>query len=44
MTKGKYLGTTTINGAVDLYGSMVVGTLIVNGRLMPKGPLGVAAW
>ena len=44
MTKGKYLGTTTITGAVDLYGSMVVGTLIVNGRQMPKGPLGVPAW
>jgi len=44
MTKGKYLGTTTITGAVDLYGSMVVGTLIVNGRQMPKGPLGVPPW
>ena len=43
-TKGKYVGTTTIVGAVDLYGSMVVGTLIVNGRQMPKGPLGVAPW
>jgi hypothetical protein len=44
MTKGKYLGTTTISGPVDLYGSMVVGTLIVNGRQMPKGPLGVPPW
>ena len=44
MTKGKYLGTTTISGAVDLYGSMVVGTLIVNGRQIPKGSMGVKAW
>jgi hypothetical protein len=44
MTKGKYLGTTTITGAVDLYGSMVVGTLIVNGRKMPKGPIGMRPW
>jgi hypothetical protein len=43
-TKGKYLGTTTITGEVDLYGSMIVGTLIVNGRVIPKGPIGVPAW
>jgi hypothetical protein len=45
MTKGRYLGRTTINGAVDLYGSMIDGTLIVNGRMLPRGPVGgVAAW
>jgi hypothetical protein len=40
MTKGKYLGTTTISGPVDLYGSMVIGTLTVNGRRIPPGPVG----
>jgi len=44
MTKGKYLGRTTIKGPVDLYGSMVVGTLIVNGKLIPAGPKGVKPW
>jgi hypothetical protein len=44
MTKGRYLGRTTINGAVDLYGSMIAGTQIVNGRTHPRGPVGVAAW
>jgi hypothetical protein len=43
-TKGKYLGRTVINGPVDLYGSMVIGTLILNGRLVPPGPRGVAPW
>jgi hypothetical protein len=40
MTKGKYLGRTTIHGPVDLYGSMVIGTLIVNGRQIPRGIIG----
>ena len=40
MTKGKYLGSTTISGPVDLYGSMVVGTLVLNGRRIPPGPVG----
>jgi hypothetical protein len=40
MTKGKYLGRTTIMGPVDLYGSMIIGILIVNGREMPRGPYG----
>jgi hypothetical protein len=40
MTKGKYLGTTTINGPVDLYGSMILGTVILNGRSVPTGPVG----
>jgi hypothetical protein len=44
MTKGKYLGRTTIDGPVDLYGSMVVGTLIVNGKQVPHGPQGVPPW
>jgi len=44
MTKGKYLGQTTVEGPVDLYGTMVVGTLIVNGKKIPAGPIGVAPW
>jgi hypothetical protein len=40
MTKGKYLGSTTISGPVDLYGSMVVGRLLLNGRQVPPGPVG----
>ena len=44
MTKGKYLGRTTISGPVDLYGSMIVGTLIVDGKTVPKGPVGVDPW
>jgi hypothetical protein len=44
MTKGKFLGTTAITGPVDLYGSMIVGTLIVNGRKRERGPIGVDRW
>jgi hypothetical protein len=40
MTKGKYLGRNVIDGPVDLYGSMVVGSLTLNGRSVPKGPVG----
>jgi hypothetical protein len=43
-TKGKFLGRTTIDGPVDLYGSMVVGTLILNGRRIAPGPVGVKPW
>lgn len=43
-TKGKYLGRTTIDAPVDIYGSMVEGTLIINGRQVPPGAQGVAAW
>ena len=44
MTKGKYLGRTTIDGPVDLYGSMIIGTLVLNGRQVPRGPIGVSPW
>jgi hypothetical protein len=44
MTKGKYLGTTTISGPVDIYGTMVLGTLIVNGKQVPHGPHGGKPW
>jgi hypothetical protein len=43
-TKGRYLGRTTISGQVDLYGSMIEGVLIVNGRQIPRGPKGVKPW
>jgi hypothetical protein len=44
MTKGRYLGRTTIDGPVDLYGSMIQGTLILNGKPVPLGPIGVTHW
>jgi hypothetical protein len=44
MTKGRYLGRTTIDAPVDLYGSMVEGTLILNGKLVPPGPIGLKPW
>lgn len=42
--KGKFLGHTIINAPVDLYGSVIRGTLVVNGRTVPKGPVGVDPW
>ncbi|HEX4800882.1 MAG TPA: hypothetical protein VFU91_06850 [Sphingomicrobium sp.] len=38
--KGRFRGRTTISGPVDLNGSVVEGTLIVNGRPMPHGNIG----
>jgi hypothetical protein len=40
MTRGKYTGRTTIEGAVNLYGSMILGDVTVNGRRLPRGPVG----
>jgi len=40
MTKGKYLGRNVINGPIDLYGSMILGNVLLNGRLVPHGPVG----
>jgi len=40
MTKGKYLGRTVINGPVDLYGSMIVGVVVLNGKRIQPGPVG----
>jgi hypothetical protein len=36
--KGTYTGVCTIssNGAVDLYGTVILGDLTVNGTLMPR--------
>jgi len=39
-TKGKYLGRTVIDAPVDLYGSMIIGTVILNGKQVPNGPVG----
>ena len=36
-TRGRFLGTTTISGPVDLKGSTIEGTVIVNGRQIPRG-------
>ena len=40
MTKGRYLGHNVIKGPVDLYGSMIVGQVYLNGRLIPRGAFG----
>jgi hypothetical protein len=44
MTKGRYVGRTVISGPVSLYGSMIEGTLIMNGKQVPPGPIGVKPW
>jgi len=38
--KGRYLGRTTIDAKVDLYGSDIDGTVIVNGRELRRGHIG----
>jgi hypothetical protein len=44
-TKGRFLGQTTISGPVHLYGSMIEGSLIVNGHRQPRGAVGaIAPW
>jgi hypothetical protein len=40
MTKGKYLGRNIIDGPVDLYGSMILGDLLLNRKLLPRGQVG----
>jgi hypothetical protein len=42
--KGRYVGRTAIFGNVDLYGSMIDGTVILNGHELARGPIGVPAW
>ncbi|HEX5184740.1 MAG TPA: hypothetical protein VFW19_16510 [Allosphingosinicella sp.] len=42
--KGKYLGTSVINGKVDLYGTHVIGTLILNGKTLRNVQLGGTDW
>ena len=44
-TKGRYLGRSVVDGPLDLYGSMIEGTLILNGRVIPHGAVGgVPPW
>lgn len=40
MTKGRYLGRTVITAPVDLYGSMIMGVVILNGKQLSRGPVG----
>jgi hypothetical protein len=42
--KGRYRGHTTINGSVNLDGSMIEGTVIVNSRKLPLGSIAIAPW
>ncbi|HEY1605333.1 MAG TPA: hypothetical protein VGF77_07015 [Allosphingosinicella sp.] len=42
--KGKYLGTSVIDGKVDLYGTHVIGTLILNGKTLQNVQLGGTDW
>ena len=39
-TKGRYLGRNMISGPVDLYGSMIQGVVMLNGRVVPPGKVG----
>ena len=40
MTRGKYEGQTAIAGPVSLYGSMIVGVVVLNGKVLKPGPVG----
>ncbi|WP_324807327.1 right-handed parallel beta-helix repeat-containing protein [Sphingomonas sp. LY29] len=42
--KGRYLGTSSIVGSVDLYGSKVEGVLTVNGKPFARGLHGGKPW
>ena len=42
--KGKYLGTSIVNGPVDPYGTNVIGVLILNGKRFEKVQLGGKSW
>lgn len=42
--KGKYLGRSTLTGPVDLYGTNVIGTLVLNGRTISREQLGGETW
>jgi hypothetical protein len=44
MPKGQYLGTTTISGPVNLYGTKVIGTLTLNGKPVERGLHGGKPW
>jgi hypothetical protein len=42
--KGKYFGRSSIVGQVDLYGTIVVGSLTLNGGQVPHGQNGGEPW
>ncbi len=42
--KGKYFGANTMKGHVDLYGTIVVGSLTLNGKPLPVGQMGGEPW
>lgn len=42
--KGKYFGRNTINAPVDLYGTIIVGSLTLNGEEVTKGQHGGDPW
>jgi hypothetical protein len=42
--KGKYLGRSIVDGPVDLYNSKILGTVILNGQVVPRGLAGGEAW
>jgi hypothetical protein len=42
--KGRYLGRNTIRGHVDLYNSLILGSLTVNGSPVAKGLMGGDPW
>jgi len=42
--KGKYLGFNTLKGNVDLYGTNVIGVLVLNGKRLEKVQLGGTSW
>lgn len=42
--KGKYFGRSTIRGRVDMYGTIAVGTLIVNGQTLTATQIGGEPW
>lgn len=41
---GRYLGSSSIVGNVDMYGTLVLGSLTVNGRPLPRGQHGQNSW
>jgi hypothetical protein len=42
--KGKYFGVNSMVGHVDLYGTIVVGSLTLNGKALPVGQMGGEPW
>jgi hypothetical protein len=42
--RGMYLGYNTISGPADMYNSKILGTLLLNGKTVPKGLNGGLPW